>query len=68
MTFIGGGSLAVGGRLFKAAGIGTGVVDAVKGVNKRDLRHWLMMYKLKGPLLLIYSLISTSNYSIELSL
>ena len=38
MTFIGGGSLAVGGRLFKAAGINTGVVDAVKGVNKRDLR------------------------------
>ena len=39
------------------------VVDDIKGVNKRDLRQWLITYKLKGPLLLINSLISASNYS-----
>jgi hypothetical protein len=66
VTFVGEGSSAVV-RSFKTAGIGTGVVDNIKGVNKRDLRRRLITYKLKGPSLLIYSLISTSNYSIGLS-
>ena len=60
ITFIGEGGLAVG-RLFK-------VVDNIKGVNKRDLRRRLITYKLKGPLLLINSLISISNHSMGLSL
>src|ERR1700722_4234194 len=66
VTSIGKGSLAVGGGLFKTAGVG--VVDDVKGVNKRDLRWWLITYKLKRPLLLMYSLISASDHSIGLSL
>jgi hypothetical protein len=37
VTFIGEGGLVIGG-LFKTAGISIRVVDAVKGVNKRDLR------------------------------
>jgi hypothetical protein len=65
VTFVGEGSLAVGGGLFKTAGVR--VVDNVKGVNKRDLRQRLIIYKLKGPLLLINSLISTSNHSVGLS-
>ena len=65
VTFIGKGGSAVG-RLFKTARVR--VVDNVKGVNKRNLRWWLITYKLKGPLLLIYSLISVSNYSIGSSL
>ena len=65
VTFIGKGSSSIG-RLFKAAK--ARVVDDVKGVNRRNLRQRLMTYKLKGPLLLIYSLISTSNYSVGLSL
>ena len=52
--------------IFKAAE--AGVIDDIKGVNKHDLRQWLIIYKLKGPLLLINSLISLSNYSIGLSL
>jgi len=64
VTFIGKGGLAVG-RLFKIARVRVG---DVKGVNKRDLRRRLIIYKLKGPLLLIYSLISLSNYSVGLSL
>ena len=56
------------GRLFKAVRISTRVVDDIKGVNKRDLRRRLIIYKLKGPLLLINSLISIFNYSIKLSL
>ena len=67
ITFIGEESLAIGGGLFKTARISTGVVDAVKGVNKRNLRQWLIIYKLKGPSLLINSLISASNHSIGLS-
>ena len=59
VTSIGEGSLAIG-RLFKIARVRVG--------NKRNLRWWLITYKLKGPLLLIYSLISLSNYSIGLSL
>jgi len=71
VTFIGGAVTSIGeessavGRLFKTAGVR---VSNVKGVNKRDLRRRLIIYKLKGPLLLIYSLIFLSNYSVGLSL
>jgi len=51
VTFVGEGGLAIGGS-FKTARVG---VDNV-GVNKRDLRRRLIIYKLKGPLLLINSL------------
>ena len=71
IIFIGGavisinkGSLAVE-RLFKIARVR---VDEVKGVNKYNLRRQLIIYKLKGLLLLIYSLISLSNYFIGSSL
>jgi len=37
VTFIGKGSLAVGERLFKTAK--AGVVDDIKGVNRRNLRR-----------------------------
>jgi hypothetical protein len=59
MTFINKGSLAVGGRLFETA---------EAGVNRRNLRQRLMIYKLKGPSVLINSLISASNHSIGLFL
>jgi hypothetical protein len=71
VTFIGGAVTSIGegssavGRSFKTARVGVG---DVKGVNKRNLRRRLITYKLKGPLLLIYSLISLSNYSIGSSL
>ena len=65
-AFIGKGGLAVEGRLFKTAK--AKVVNDIKGVNKHDLRQWLIIYKLKGPLLLINSLISLSDYSIGLFL
>jgi hypothetical protein len=64
VVFIGEGGLAVG-RLFETAGVRVG---DVKGVNERDLRRWLIVYKLKGPLVLMNSLISISNHSIGLSL
>ena len=64
VTFIGKGGSAVG-RLFKTAGVRVG---DVKGVNKRDLRRRLIIYELKGPLLLINSLISISDHSIGSSL
>ena len=64
VIFIGEGGSAIG-RLFKTAK--AKVVDNIKGVNKRDLRQQLIIYKLKSPLLLIYSLISASDYSIGLS-
>jgi len=60
VTFIGEGGSAVG-RLFETARVRVG---DVKGVNKRDLRRRLIIYELKGPLLLMYSLISLSNHSI----
>ena len=60
-AFVGEGGSAVV-RSFKAAE--AGVADDIKGVDGRDLRRRLIIYKLKGPLLLIYSLISISNYSI----
>ena len=67
VTFVGEGGLVIGG-LFKTVGISTRVVDAVKGVDKHNLRRRLIIYELKRPLLLMYSLISISNYSIRLSL
>jgi len=71
MTFIGGAMTFIGkrgsavGRSFKTARVKVG---DIKGVNERDLRQRLIIYELKGPLLLIYSLISSSNYSIGSSL
>jgi hypothetical protein len=65
VTFVGKESSAIGG-LFKA--VKARVADDIRGVDGRDLRQWLMIYKLKGPSLLINSLISASNYSIGLSL
>jgi len=65
VTFVGKGSLAIGERSFKTAK--ARVVDDIKGVNRRDLRRWLITYKLKGPLLLINSLISVFNHSVGLS-
>ena len=63
-AFIGKGGLAIE-RLFEVAK--AGVVDNIKGVDGRDLRRRLIIYELKGPLVLINSLISASNYSIGLS-
>ena len=51
VTSIGEGGLAIG-RSFKIARVG---VDDIKGVNKRNLRRWLIIYKLKVPSLSIYS-------------
>ena len=71
VTSVGGAVTSVGerssavGRSFETAGVGVG---DVKGVNKRDLRRRLITYELKGPSLLVYSLISLSNHSIGLSL
>ena len=59
MTFIGKGSSAIG-RLFKIAE--TGVVNDIKEANKCDLRQQLMIYKLKGPLLLIVCITSSDIY------
>src|SRR6266568_4966686 len=47
---------AIRGRSFKAAGVG--VVNDIKGVDECDLRRRLITYELKGPLLLMCSLIS----------
>jgi len=55
VTFIDKGSLAVGGRLFKTA---------KAGVNRRNLRQWLIIYELKGPLVLMNSLIFVSDHSV----
>jgi hypothetical protein len=60
VTFIGKRGSVIGGS-FKAARVG---VNNIKGVNKYNLRQWLMVYKLKSPLVLINSLISASNHSI----
>jgi hypothetical protein len=65
IIFIGKGSLAVG-RSFKIAR--ARVANNIKGVNRRSkLRQRLITYKLKGPLVLINSLISTSDHSIRSS-
>jgi hypothetical protein len=64
VIFIGKGSLAIG-RSFKTAK--ARVVNDIK-INRCNLKRRLMIYELKSPLLLINSLISASNYSIELSL
>jgi len=64
VVFVGEGGLAVG-RSFEIAGVGVGDVE---GVDERDLRRWLMVYELKGPSVLMNSLISISDHSIGLSL
>jgi hypothetical protein len=70
VTFVGGavifiskGSSAIG-RSFKIAK--AGVADDIK-VNRYNLRRRLMIYELKGPSVLMNSLISVSDYSIGLS-
>jgi hypothetical protein len=63
VSFVGKGSSAVG-RSFETAE--AGVADDIR-VNGHNLRRRLMTYELKGPSLLINSLISASNYSIGLS-
>ena len=65
ITFINKRGLAIG-RSFKVAKVE--VIDNIKGVNRYNLKRWLITYKLKSPLLLVYSLIFISNYSIGLSL
>ena len=58
VIFIGGAVMSIGKgglavrRSFETARVG---VDDVKGVNKCNLRQWLIIYKLKVPLLSIYS-------------
>ena len=64
-AFIGKGGLAIV-KSFKAAE--AGVADDIKGVDGRDLRRRLIIYKLKGPSLLVNSLISVFDYSVGLSL
>ena len=66
IIFIGKRSLFIGEGLFKIARVK--VVDNIKGFNKYNLKWRLIIYKLKYPLLLIYSLISIFNYFIRLSL
>jgi hypothetical protein len=62
VMFIGKGSSAIE-RSFKIAR--ARVANDIKGVNRRSKLRWrLITYKLKGPLVLINSLISISNYSI----
>ena len=51
VAFVGEGGSAVK-RLFKTARV---KVDDVKGVNKCNLKQRLIIYELKGPLLLTYS-------------
>ena len=58
ITFINKGSLAIKKRLFKTA---------KAKINGHDLKWQLIIYKLKGPSVLINSLIFISNYSIRLS-
>ena len=64
VTFISKGGSAIK-KLFKTAGVKVG---DIKGVDKCNLKQQLIIYKLKGPLLLIYNLIFLFNYSIGLSL
>jgi hypothetical protein len=64
IIFISKGSLAIR-KLFKTAK--ARVVDNIK-INRCNLRRSFIVYKLKGPLLLINSLISLSDYSVQLSL
>ena len=65
VAFVGEGGLAVGERLFKTAR--AGVINDIKGVNGYNSRQQLIIYKLKSPSVLMNSLISIFNYSIELS-
>jgi hypothetical protein len=55
ITFINKESLAIGGRLFKTA---------EARVNRHNSRQQLIIYKLKGPLVSMNSLISTSDHSV----
>ena len=64
-AFINERGLAIKRKSFELAG--AGVINNIKGVNRGDLRRWLIRYKLKSPLLLINGLISTSNHSVGLS-
>ena len=63
VIFIGKGSLAIE-RLFKTAK--ARVADDIR-INGRNLRQQLITYKLKGPSVLINSLISASNHSVRSS-
>ena len=63
VTFIGKGSSAIR-RPFKTAK--ARIAGNIK-INGHNLRQRLIIYKLKGPSLLIYSLISTSNHSVRSS-
>jgi hypothetical protein len=65
VMFISKGSLAIK-KSFKV--VKARVVDNIKGVIRRNLKQQLIIYKLKDPLVLIYSLISAFNHSIKLSL
>ena len=64
VTFVGKGSSAVGGAFETAE---AGVANDINGVDGRDSRRRLMRYELKGPSLLMNSLISASDYSVGLS-
>ena len=63
VTFVGKGSSAVG-RSFETAE--AGVADDIR-INRRNLRRRLMIYKLKGPLVSMNSLISVSDHSVRSS-
>ena len=71
VIFVGGAVISVNKgssaikRLFETVRVGVG---NIKGVNKYNLRWWLIIYKLNGLLLLIYSLISLFNYFVGLFL
>ena len=43
------------------------MANNIKEVSEYNLKRQLIIYKLKGPLLLINSLISISDYSVKLS-
>jgi len=63
VTFVGKGSLAIG-RSFETAK--AGVANDIR-IDRHNLRRWLITYKLKGPLVLMNSLISASDHSIRSS-
>ena len=63
VTFVGKGSSAVG-RPFDTAE--AGIAGDIK-IDRCNLRRRLMIYELKGPLLLMNSLISASDHSVRSS-
>jgi hypothetical protein len=65
MAFINKGNSSIKGS-FEA--VKTRVVIDIKGVNRRNSRQQLIIYKLKSPLVLINNLTSASDYFIKLSL